>query len=82
MRHTVADANKWHVYRLKLDLTNLASSTFTKDDVPFTPGEVLNMDASPYDFDATNCLLRIGQTYDGTVSGFCEIGYIKIWVGT
>ena len=81
MRHTVADANKWHTYKLHIDFTDLSASTFTKDDVAFTPGESADMSGTN-DFDATNGLLRIGQQYDGTVSGFCEIDYIKIWVGT
>ena len=81
MRHTVADANQWHTYKLYLDFTDLSASTFTKDDVAFTPGESADM-SSTNNFDATNGLLRIGQQYDGTVTGFCEIDYIKIWVGT
>jgi hypothetical protein len=81
MRHTVTNANQWHTYKLTLDFTDLSAATFTKDDVAFTPGESANMSGT-HDFDATNCLLRIGQTYAGSVTGFCEIDYIKIWVGT
>jgi hypothetical protein len=79
MRFTVTDANQWHVYKLKLDFANLALSSFTKDGVAYADASDLT---GAHNLDVTNCLLRIGQNYAGTIAGHCEIDYVKIWVGT
>jgi hypothetical protein len=79
MSHIVTDANKWHIYRAKFDFSDLSLSTFTKDGVAYTGSADLS---STHNLDVTNCLLRIGQDYAGTIAGHCEIDYVKIWVGT
>jgi hypothetical protein len=71
------DWDKWHTCSAHIDFTNLANSRLCVDGVD---DSVTYTDMSgTADFDMTNCMIRAGHYYDGTVRGHCVMDYIKAW---